>query len=101
MRKSVPAAAFAAATIAAAWSPQPAAAGGRTIDYLAETCYACHRSGATGAIPSLTGRPGFEVIKALTEYRDGTRKHPIMQAIAADIDPAQIGMLAAYLAKQR
>jgi len=90
-----------AAVAVASTIASSAMAGGRTIDYLAETCFSCHRSGATTGIPAITGRPGFEVVKALTEYKSGARKHPVMSAVAAEIPDEQVGMLAAFLAKQR
>ena len=94
------AAALAAGTVLLVAAPGASAAG-RTIDYLAETCLSCHRPGAREGIPSLTGRPGGEVARALTDYKSGVRQHPIMNAIAAELDLDEIGMLAAYLAKQR
>ena len=100
MRSDVRAAALAAA-ILALWPQGGALAGSRTIDYLAETCFSCHKSGASGAIPSLTGRPGFEIVKALTAFKSGERKNPIMNAIAAELEPTDIGMISTYLAKQR
>lgn len=78
-----------------------ARAGAPDIDYILETCYSCHRSGADGAIPALTGRPGIMNIRALNEYRTGARKNVIMTPIAMDLDPNIIGMLAAFLAKAR
>lgn len=93
-----PAAVAAVVIIAAASS---AAAAGRTVDYLAETCFTCHQSGAKEGIPAITGRPGAEVARALAEFRSGDRKNPIMNAIAGELDPGQIGMLSAFLAKQR
>ncbi len=91
--------ALAAAGVAIALAP-PAKAG-RTVDYVAETCFTCHKSGATDGIPALTGRPGGEIALALIAFKSGDRKNPIMNAIAAELDPSEIGMLAAFLAKQR
>lgn len=93
-------AAVAAACAVVAALPAPAEAG-RTIDYIAETCFACHRSGASDGIPAITGRPGGEIAVALAAFRSGERKNPIMNAIAAELEPTQIGMLSAFLAKQR
>ncbi len=97
LSKTVAAAAVAAAVVALA----PPAKAGRTIDYVAETCFTCHKSGAKGGIPALTGRPGGEIAIALAAFRSGERKNAIMNAIAAELDPTEIGMLSAFLAKQR
>ena len=79
----------------------PAAADSFTVDYVAETCFSCHKPGAKGAIPPITGRPGFEISRALSAYKSGERVHPIMNAVAADLEPTMIGMLSTFLAKQR
>lgn len=89
------------AAIALSFPAGAARADSFTVDYVAETCFACHRSGATGAIPPITGRPGFEISRALSAYKSGERKNGIMNAIAEDLEPTMIGMLSTYLAKQR
>jgi cytochrome c553 len=66
-----------------------------------EVCAACH--GANGvsvsaAIPNLAGQKAAYVGAQLNAFKAGTRKNPIMNAIAAQLSPADIGNVAAYFA---
>lgn len=73
-------------------------AGKATVD---SVCAACH--GITGisageAFPNLAGQKEAYLRSALTAYRDGTRKAPIMNNLAASLKDEQIADVAAYLA---
>lgn len=66
-----------------------------------EVCAACH--GANGvsvsaAIPNLAGQKAAYVGAQLNAFKAGTRKNPIMNAIAAQLSPADIDNVAAYFA---
>jgi len=98
----------AAATTAApaASSAQAAAAlqgdvtRGHTLTY---TCQGCH--GITGYknaypnyhVPRIGGQSPQYLINALTEYKQGARKHPTMQAQAQSFSAQDIADIAAYL----
>jgi cytochrome c553 len=68
-----------------------------------EVCIACH--GETGVsvspdIPNLAGQSGAAVYKQLSDYRSGSRAHPLMTEIAKALDEAVIPDVAAYYAGQ-
>jgi len=73
---------------------------GHTLTY---TCQGCH--GITGYknaypsyhVPRIGGQSAQYLASALTEYRDGKRKHPTMQAQAQSFSPQDIADIAAYL----
>lgn len=95
-----------AAAPAPAAPAQPAAApkgnaeNGRTLAY---TCQGCH--GITGYknvypsyhVPRIGGQSSEYLVQALTGYKQGTRKHPTMQAQAQSFSEQDIADLAAYL----
>ncbi|WP_313398617.1 c-type cytochrome [Stenotrophomonas sp.] len=73
---------------------------GRTLAY---TCQGCH--GLTGyknaypsyKVPKIGGQSPQYLTQALTEYREGKRKHPTMQAQATSFSVQDIADLSAYL----
>lgn len=83
---------------------QPAAQGdaarGKQLTY---TCRGCH--GVTGYknaypnyhVPRIGGQSQIYLVNALTEYRNGTRKHPTMQAQSQSFSEQDIADIAAYL----
>ena len=92
----------AAAPAAAAKPAAPAgdAARGRQLAY---TCQGCH--GVTGYknaypnyhVPKIGGQAAAYLVNALTEYQQGNRKHPTMQAQAESFSAQDIADIAAYL----
>ena len=112
------AAAFSAATASATQDPAPAqpaapaaapaatatsggdAGRGRSLAY---TCQGCH--GVTGYknaypsfhVPRIGGQAAEYLTQALTEYREGKRKHPTMQAQAQSFSEQDIADISAYL----
>ncbi|HVI26554.1 MAG TPA: cytochrome c [Xanthomonadaceae bacterium] len=73
---------------------------GHTLTY---TCQGCH--GITGYknaypnyhVPRIGGQSETYLINALTEYKEGKRKHPTMQAQAQSFSAQDIADIAAYL----
>src|SRR5258708_32044253 len=70
---------------------------------VAVVCAACH--GATGvsvseAIPNLAAQRAGYIEAQLKALKDGTRKNPIMSAIATQLSADEIANVAAYLASQ-
>jgi predicted CXXCH cytochrome family protein len=66
-------------------------------------CAACH--GATGVsvsdtIPNLAGQRAAYLEAQLKALKEGTRKNPIMNAIAAQLGPEEMANVAAYFASQ-
>jgi len=102
---TAPAAAAAPAAPAKPAEPSPLSlkgdpAKGHTLTY---TCQGCH--GITGYknaypsyhVPRIGGQSAQYLASALTEYRQGKRKHPTMQAQAQSFSPQDIADIAAYL----
>jgi len=50
-------------------------------------------------VPMLGGQHAEYIVKALKAYRDGTRKHPSMVAIASSLSDQDMADLAAYYAQ--
>jgi cytochrome c553 len=70
---------------------------------VATVCAACH--GANGisvseAIPNLAAQRAGYLEAQLKVLKDGTRKNPVMNAIAAQLSPDDIANVAAYFAAQ-
>ncbi|GGZ56192.1 cytochrome C4 [Lysobacter xinjiangensis] len=98
-----------AATPAAQPTAAPAAAAPAKGDpargrELVFTCKGCH--GVTGYknaypnyhVPRIAGQSEQYLVNALTGYREGSRKHPTMQAQAQSLSEKDIADIAAYLA---
>ncbi len=104
---AVPAApaAPAAPAPAATATPTPAPLTGRFDNgrVLAYTCQGCH--GITGyknaypsyRVPKIGGQTQQYLSQALSEYRQGKRKHPTMQAQSMSFSEQEIADLAVYL----
>lgn len=103
-------AAPAPATPAAAPAPAPAAAAPAPINgdparglELTYTCHGCH--GVVGyrnaypnyRVPMIVGQTEQYLVNALTDYKNGVRKHPTMQAQALSLSDQDIADIAAYL----
>jgi len=101
---AVPAAPAAPAPAATA-TPTPAPLTGRFDNgrVLAYTCQGCH--GITGyknaypsyKVPKIGGQSQQYLSQALSEYRQGKRKHPTMQAQSMSFSEQEIADLAVYL----
>lgn len=100
-----PATAPAAAPAAAAPAPAPAELvgdvdRGRTLTY---TCQGCHGiEGYKNAypnyhVPRIGGQSADYLKVALTEYKNGNRKHPTMQAQSQSFSEQDIADIAAFL----
>jgi cytochrome c553 len=96
MRSTV-AAAIGLASIAAALtvSAEPPAG--------AAACSGCHPSSArvTSPVPRLVGRDRAEIVRAMQEFRAGTRTGTVMDRIARGFTDAEIQAIAAWYAEQR
>lgn len=69
----------------------------------AEVCAACHGadgSSPTSAYPKLAGQHADYIVKALSDYKSGARKDPIMGGMTAPLSPQDIENVAAYFASQ-
>jgi len=70
----------------------------------AKPCEACHGPGGkstTPDFPKLAGQHYDYLVKALSDYKSGARKDPIMAPQAANLTKRDISDLAAYYSQQR
>ena len=68
------------------------------------TCAACHGANGLSAspdFPNLAGQYEDYLVKALTHYKAGKRKNPIMTAQVANLTEKDIADLAAYFSSQK
>jgi cytochrome c553 len=69
-----------------------------------EVCQACHGmdglSTANAEYPKIGGQHRDYLAKALRDYKAGTRKNPVMSAMAQPLTPQEIDNMAAYYAQQ-
>ena len=85
---------------AAPVAPVGNAEAGRTLTY---TCQGCHGvEGYKNAYPSfhvprIGGQSAEYIMQALTEYKNGDRKHPTMQAQSQSFSEQDIADISAYL----
>jgi cytochrome c553 len=91
--------AICALTVSAAFAQGDAAAGKKKV----HSCTGCH--GVPGwrtaypevyKVPKLGGQHQAYIIAALKGYKSGERKHPTMQAIAANMSEQDMADVAAY-----
>ena len=93
----------AAATPVAAPAPKATAGDATRGRQLVYTCQGCH--GVTGYknaypnyhVPKIGGQSETYLVNALTEYQQGKRKHPTMQAQAESFSAQDIADIAAFL----
>jgi cytochrome c553 len=81
----------------------PATGSSKNGKQLTYTCQGCH--GVTGyknaypsyQVPKITGQTSEYLVNALSAYKQGTRKHPTMQAQGQSFSEQDIADIAAYL----
>lgn len=68
-------------------------------------CIGCHGIGGyktvfpeVYSVPKIGGQHAAYIVKALQEYKSGSRRHPSMRAIAAGLSDKDMADLAAYYA---
>jgi len=89
---------FSLAMISGGAAQADAAAGQST--YAAKGCIGCHGAGGVSTVstnPSLKGRDAAFVRQNLTDFRSGARKNPIMNAMSAGLNDADINNIADYI----
>jgi cytochrome c553 len=70
---------------------------------VAQLCVACHGAdgvGIMGDYPTLAGQHADYIARALTEYKKGDRKNPIMSSFVAGVTADQIQEIAEYYSRQ-
>lgn len=83
------------------WSSAQAADGEAGKSKAASVCASCHGINGISAsegFPNLAGQKAAYLVKALKAYREGDRKAPIMNNMAANLSDTDIDNLAAHFA---
>ena len=88
----------------ASLSADKVAAGGSAAASLEETtaCLACHGQNGIGLSPTwptLAGQHEDYLVHALNQYRDGTRKDPVMAPMAAALSDSDVALIAKYYSR--
>ncbi len=69
-----------------------------------EVCAACHGAdgnSATSANPSLAGQPAEYITLQLSHFKSGLRVNPVMQAMAATLQPDEMTAIGVYFSRQK
>ena len=94
-----------AAALLALFAPALAASGDASEGQKKSVpCKACHGESGVGPSPEfpiLAGQNQDYLAAALTHYKNGKRKNPIMQAQVANLSPKDILDLAAFFSSQK
>jgi len=67
----------------------------------AASCAGCHGANGISAVPTypnLAGQKQAYLVKQMKAFKDGTRKDPTMNAMAAPLSAADIANISAYYA---
>ena len=69
----------------------------------AAACSGCHPSSTrvTSPVPRLAGRDGAAIVKAMQDFRSGTRAGTVMDRIAKGFTDEEIQAIAAWYATQK
>ena len=82
---------------------KPAPAGAKLLEAKTATCFGCH--GIRGyqssfpevyKVPLISGQSAQYIAAALTEYKNGDRKHPTMRSVATSLSDQDIKDIAVY-----
>ncbi len=69
-----------------------------------QTCVACHGPDGNSPapdFPKIAGQHYDYLLKALTDYKSGARKSPVMAPLVANLSQRDVEDLAAYYSSQR
>jgi cytochrome c553 len=69
-----------------------------------DVCSACHGAdgnSATPVNPSIAGQPAQYITLQLSHFKSGLRANPVMQAMAATLQPDEITALGVYFSRQK
>ena len=91
-------------TVMAALAPvaqaQDVEAGRATVNTVCAACHGANGVSVADNIPNLAAQRAAYLGAQLRAFNDGSRKNPIMNAIATQLSPADIGNVAAFFAAQ-
>ena len=90
-----------AACFAVSAAPSGNAAAGKEKSTACAACHGADGNSASAEFPRLAGQNADYLYNALLQYKSGKRKNPIMPAMIAALEPADLANLAAYYASQK
>jgi cytochrome c553 len=88
------------AALAPAARAQDVEAGRATVNTVCAACHGANGVSVADNIPNLAAQRAAYLGAQLRAFKDGSRKNPMMNAIAAQLSPADIGNVAAFFAAQ-
>lgn len=86
-------------SLGACSSPDPVV--GKEKAVVCQSCHGVDGNSTDPQFPRLAGQYEDYLVQALTDYRSGKRRNPIMSGFAAGLSDADIANLAAYFAHQK
>jgi cytochrome c553 len=69
-----------------------------------EVCLACHGPGGNSVVPanpSIAGQPAEYITQQLAHFKSGLRVNPIMQGMAATLQPEEMKAIGLYYSQQK
>ena len=79
--------------------PSAAPASARTPPAAAQLCVACHGTNGVGIVPqypTIAGQHQDYLDRAIEEYKTGSRRHPVMSGMAAQIKDSDLDLITQY-----
>ena len=86
-------------SLAACSGPSPEL--GKEKSVVCQSCHGVDGNSTDPQFPRLAGQYEDYLVRALTDYRSGQRRNPIMSGFAVGLSDADIANLAAYFARQK
>jgi len=74
---------------------------GKQKSQLCQTCHGADGNSTNPQFPRLAGQYPDYMVQALSEYKSGARKNPIMTGFAANLSERDMEDIAAYFASQK
>ncbi len=75
------------------------AEGKKKVEQVCKSCHGMDGLGINDTYPKLAGQFADYIAKALTDYKSGDRKNPIMSGFAASLSEKDIENVAAYYSR--
>ena len=69
-----------------------------------DVCSACHGAdgnSTTSVNPSIAGQPAEYITQQLAHFKSGLRVNPVMQAMAATLQPDEMKAIGVYFSRQK
>lgn len=85
--------------LAACTTPDPQA--GKEKSVVCQGCHGPDGNSTDPQFPRLAGQYEDYLVRALSDYKSGARRNPIMSGFAATLNEQDIANLAAYYARQK